>query len=1096
MNFSRSGAGWVPLFLALSAASATPAHGQTATASLTSNLTLTTDILAQRISFESAAELEEVTGSATLTADRFKDGRQALLWQWSSPEPLVFRDLPGLEDATGEYPGGQPEQLEPSYVPRSRQGGLKLWVYRESPDRDGHLEFLIGADPNDARDRPAYRFEMSQNFTGWRALWVHFEEDARVGEYVGTLPLRTLRIEPSPDMADDRVYLDMLQLVTYMSRKRHSDWQFANRKDTARTDPYRVLPAWQALGRFADVPPDGSGLEGDHEDFAVIEQRYERLLLGSGGMDSGAGTPEDASRGTPSESFEQYLDQRVAAANREWDTLGIEESPRGVTGMPLFASREEHPGELGRTYQQAGEQILAPLALDYRRKPGIASKRRVMTLLAHLVDQGWAAGSALGTADHLIRVNPYANAVFLLRNDLRQAGLLQDHQRAVAWYTRFGALSELDTSVGENSDHIRGGAGPKLISVLLMGDSPEKVARMLAFRDYLIHVGNLAPGYADTIKPDYTIFHHAAAYQNVYGVQGVTTLAMLDWLLRGTRFALPEETTGRLRDTLMAQFDIAADFELHPALSGRFPYTNSGIDRFMLPGFAFAAMQDHRLVEPRVGAALAWAYRRTDLTGTFGSLLPRLNYYGSFGTLQIMADAVRQAEGLDWEPPTGHFTFPYGAAANHKRPGWAATVRGWSRYVWDWESGHQGENPYGRYLAFGSLLLFTRGEPLSLEASGIDLDGGFHWAYAPGATTKALPMDRIIYEIEPNSLYPEGKHRNFSGSAFAGGVSHRGLDGFYAMNLQDTVPSDGEPLFDESFRARKSFLFMDNQVIALGSGIANEDSAFPTITTLFQSTTANGRAQVDGATIDSAQVQRYDGGVFTDPQGNRYVVPPGQSVVLEQSEQSSLVPRRIAASTGGGSSPGHLPVSASHVKAWLDHGPSPDNGSYEYQILIQGAPETAGTRAATRNYRVHKRDDEAHVLEHLDKDLTAYALFTPLSGLPGVVDAVDTPLLLIAGESDDELRLSVADPDLRLGVWPRNMSRMPDAIRNQPAESHVAEIRLSGRWTLKQPHRDVVAVAAHPGQTVISIRLDHGLTRELVFQPADGVGAPNSSVGQ
>ena len=241
---------WTWLFLAMLSAPSRPARSQTATASLTSNLTLTTDILAQRISFETAAHLQGVTGPATLSADRFKDGRQALLWQWSTPEPLVFHDLPGLEAATGEYPGGQPEQLEPSYVPPSRQGGLKLWVYRESPNPDGRLEFRIGADADDARNRPAYRFEMSQNFTGWRALWVHFEDDARVGEYTGTAPLRTLRIEPSPDMADDRVYLDMLQLVTYMSRKRHSDWQFANRKDTTRTDHYRVLPAWQLLDRF------------------------------------------------------------------------------------------------------------------------------------------------------------------------------------------------------------------------------------------------------------------------------------------------------------------------------------------------------------------------------------------------------------------------------------------------------------------------------------------------------------------------------------------------------------------------------------------------------------------------------------------------------------------------------------------------------------------------------------------------------------------------------------------------------------------------------------------------------------------------------
>ena len=1082
---------WAWLYVAALAVSAPPAHAQTATASLTSNLTLTTDILAQRISFETAADLQGVTGPASLSSDRFKDGRQALLWQWSAPEPLVFRDLPGLEDATGEYPGGQPEQLEPSYVPPSRQGGLKLWVYRESPNPGGRLVFGVGADANDARDRPAYRFEMSQDFTGWRALWVHFEQDTRVPDYTATAPLRTLRIEPSPDMAGDRVYLDMLQLVTYMSAKRHSDWQFVNRKDTTRTDQYRVLPAWQLLDRFADAPLDGRGLDDDYADFGRIEDRYERLLLAAGTSDTEAGEADSSSGEGDSraeaadETFTEYFDRRVAAAKREWETLGLVQSPGGVRGMPLFASRDEHPAELGLTYQQAGEQILAPMALDYKRNPGDESRQRVMALLAHLSDQGWAAGSALGTADHLIRVNPYANAVFLLREDLRETGQLQDHQRAIAWYTRFGALAELDTSVGENSDHIRGGAGPKLISVLLMEHSPEKVARMLAFRDYLIHVGNFAPGYADTIKPDYTIFHHAAAYQNVYGVQGLTTLAMLDWLLRGTGFALPEETTARVRDTLMAQFDIAADFELHPALSGRFPYTNSGIDRFMLPGFAFAAMHDDRLVEPRLGAALAWAYRRTNLSDTFGSLLPRLNYYGSFGTLQIVASAARQAEGLDWEPPAGHFTFPYGAAANHKRPGWAATVRGWSRYVWDWESGSRNENPYGRFLAFGSLLLFTGGDPLSLEASGIDLDGGFHWAYAPGATTKALPMDQVIYELEPSERYPEGRHRNFSNEAFVGGVSHGGRDGFYAMSLHDTVPSDGGPLFDDSFRARKSFLFVDNQVLALGSGIANDDAAFPTITTLFQSTTANGAAAVDGAVVGDTHHERYDGGVFADPQGNYYVVPPGQSVILEQSEQGSLVPQRIAEVGANRSTPAHLPVSAPHVKAWLDHGTAPDGGSYEYQILIQGDRESVRSLATSPNYRVHRQDDTAHVVEHAGKGLTAYALFTPQDGLPGAVAAVNTPLLLMAAQSGHELRLSIADPNLRLGVWPRNMSRMPDRIRNQPAESHVAEIRLVGGWTLQQPHPNVIATEAGERQTVVRIRLDHGLTRELLFRRAD-----------
>ncbi len=1078
---------WRCLILAGLAVCAQGVHGQGGETPPTSNLTLSAEIIAQRVSFEMPADLQGLEGAAALSTRRFKDGEHSLLWRWSAPEPLVFKDLAGLEQAAGEYSGGRPERLEPAYVAPSRQGGLKLWIYRESPNPDGWLVFQIGAGEREAEIDPAYRFRMRQNFSGWRALWVHFEQDAKMEDYAGSGRLRTLRIEPSSNLADDRVYLDMLQLVTFMSRKRHSDWHFENRKDTARVDHYRVLPAWRSLSRFAASGVDARDLDDAYRDLAGIAQRYERLLLATDGFDA-----ETLPQGP---SFTQYFDGRVARANQEWDALGIRQTQDGITGMPLFSSRDEHPAAAGRTFQQAGEQILGPLALDYRRTPGgtpsgtpsAEKKRRLSALLEHMTDQGWATGSAVGTVDHLIRVNPYANAIFLLRDDLRLAGQLQDHQRTIAWYTRFGSLSDIDTSRGENSDHIRGGAGPKLISVLLMEDSPEKVARMRAFLDYLIHVSNFAGGYADTIKPDYTTFHHAAAYQNVYGIQGVTTMAMLDWLFRGTQFALPEETTRRLRDTLMAQFSMAADFELHPALSGRFPYANSGIDRFMMPGFAFAAMEDDRLVEPRLGAAFAWAYRRANLESTFSSLLPRLNYYGSFGTLEIMDAAFRQAEGLRWEPPAGHFTFPYGAFAIQKRPGWAAAVRGWSRYVWDWESGHQAENPYGRYLAFGSLLLFTQGSPLGLEASGMDLDGGFHWAYPPGATTKALPMGQMAYEIEPTALYPEGKHRNFSSETFVGGVSHRGRDGFYSMSLRDTVPSDGEPLFDDSFRAKKSLLFVDNQVIALGSGIANDDGDVSTVTTLFQSLSANGPAQVDGALINSPMRKRYDGGLFTDPQDNHYIVAPGQPVVVELSEPHSPVPAGSAETASPGNSAGQLPVSAAHVKAWLDHGPAPSGGGYEYQILIQGDLETARQLREHRNFRVLRKDSQAHIVEHLDKGLTAYALFAPQDALPGTVDAVDTPLLLVASTAGGELRLSVADPDLRLAQWPRNMSQMPDSIRNQPAETHVANIRIAGRWSMESPHPDVIGVEPGERQTAVTIRLDHGMTREVLFQQAPAV---------
>ena len=352
----------------------------------------------------------------------------------------------------------------------------------------------------------------------------------------------------------------------------------------------------------------------------------------------------------------------------------------------------------------------------------------------------------------------------------------------------------------------------------------------------------------------------------------IFALAVAPCLFAGTQFELPQNSVQHLKNTLMAQFDMAANFQLHPAMSGRFPYRNSGIDRYILPAYAFMAMAGDRVVDKRMGAAFAWAYRRADLSLIHESLVPTLNYYGSLGTLALMESAWRQTQQLSWQPPAGHFSFPYAAASVHKRQGWAAAVRGFSQYVWDWESGAKLENPYGRYMAFGSLLLFTAGEPLSLEASGMDLDGGFHWGYVPGATTKALPMEKMAYRIKPAPGYPEGRHRNFTFNTFVGGLSHRSGNGLFAMRMHDTVKADERGLFDDSFSADKTFFFFDNEIVALGSGISNSDIDHNTITTLFQSKLTEGgeSAQVGGKPVVRKMPfrQRQRGGWLKDPQGN------------------------------------------------------------------------------------------------------------------------------------------------------------------------------------------------------------------------------------
>ncbi|MGI9392240.1 MAG: chondroitinase family polysaccharide lyase, partial [Parvibaculales bacterium] len=1011
-------------------------------------------------------------GNLERSARHYKDGKTSLHWRWKKPAPLLFENVQGLSKATDYFQGGRAEKNEPRYIPRSKTGGMKLWVYRERANPHGVLHFGIGSDAEAAQANPKYQFAMRQNFTGWRALWVHFEEDAKRANYKGGDDMKALAITPSPEMENDEVYFDLLQFLSFMTAKRHSDLQYENKKKTLGVDTYKVLPAWKQLNKFQKIANrlNGSDIEEGMRGLTIIERRLDYLLKGPKDFDS--------TKVKKGKQFDKQWEKKLKQARKRLALLNIKRKGDVIAGAPLFSSRDEQTGEGGKTFQLVSQSSFPQLALEYAKNPTDKKRQLLLDALHYFMDQGWAAGSSLGTVNHIIRINPYAVAVFLMRDELTD---MNKHHAALAWYTRSGNMIDINPAHGENTDHIRGGSLPKLISILLMKNGAEKIARMNSFRDYLIYVSAFAPGFSDTIKKDYSIYHHRSAYHNAYGTQSLTMLAIFDWLLRDTAFALPQETTKRLKDSVMAQFNLAGGFELHPSVSGRFPYKNSGIDRNMLPAYAFLGVDENgTIIDEQLAASFAWAYNLSDVALIHGALFPSLSYYGTFGTLDLMHKAYHAGKHIKWAPPSGFFSFPYAGAATHKRQGWAASVRGFSKYIWDWESGHRNENPYGRYLSFGSLLLMTSGEPLTLTASGIDLAGGFHWGYAPGATTKLLPMEEVTYDHHASPKYSSGHHRNFTDDAFLGSVS-LGDNGFFAMSLHDTVSDKIGPLFDDSFRVKKSYFFIDNEIIMLGSGISNNDSAHNTITTLFQHKIEQATAPmlINGEAVKKNSHKKYNGGFLKDPQGNYYILPADQSIIVEHSTQHSLIPNRQIKGYKGDKK--HIPISAPHLKAWIDHGKAPKNNGYEYQILVQGNRTTANQLKEHKNYTVHQKDEKAHIIEHLDKNIFAYALFEADSTLPGYIKSNDTPILVMAKQNKNNLSLSITDPDLRLGNWANNMAFMPLEIVNQPAGDHIATLRIKGAWKLKQAHKDVKRVRIQGGDTILKIRLDHGLTRELLF---------------
>jgi len=1025
------------------------------------------EIVTNQLGFEKDSEFDNwktKKGLLSRSDIHKKQGMYSLLWKWKKSDELLIDNLKGLSKAADYYKGGQPEIYEPAYYKKGLYGGVKMWLYQEDA-QDGEMVFQIGSDQTTAKSNPKFRFEVNLNFTGWRAVWVQFNEDALVENYKGSDVMKSVVAFPSKQLKKGSLFIDHLHLLDFVSYKRHSDLIVENNKRRVRMDSYEILKPYK---KYLESNVEALLSQKEIEEFRVIEKKLEFLILGDG-----SNLWKKRKSGV-----EKSIAKGVKLANATYDKLNITKNGKYLNGKPLFSSRDEHGTPNGITYQNVIQNTLFSMSFDYRLNGNNESKEKVLTLFDYLADQGWTAGSATGTVDHVIRVNGYAIAAFLMRGELSEEQRAA-HQECLAWHTRIGSIIDVDKSIGENTDLVRGGAFPKLISILMMPDSPKKSGLMKEFKTYLEYITSYAPGYSDTFKPDGSVFHHRGTYLNSYGISTVNTVATMKWLMDGTSYAMNEENADLLRKALYRQVEIAYGIDLHMGVCGRFPYKNTAIDRFLLPAYAFMAADNMQVKDTAIAKVFNYLNRLSKPEKLNAILLPQLTYGGTLGTLNLL-EAVHQQMGDDEIGPNdGNYSLPFSSFSVHRRGDWLASVKGYDKYVWDYETGHKRENDLGRYLSHGTMFLFRNGEEGGMKGAGMDQNGGFQWAYLPGATTKALPIEKVYFQNTPTQKYLEGYHRSFTESTFARGLSAEGKNGVFAMELRDDVyPDDERILFDSTFRARKSYFFFEDEIVCLGSNISNDDKRYHTITTLFQNNVGKNGIQdkntlVNGESIGKALDIRKElnGGVFTDVQGIQYVVPAKYPLVLEQSVQKSIK------KTGGKK---YVPISAPHVKAWLDHGSSPEAGSYEYLILMDGSTKEALQRVEKPAYEVLQKDATAHIVKHDVLNMTGYAVFDPAKfANKGLIANVDTPVMLMMKEDGANAVLTVANPDLQLPKWNHNMSMMPSKIMQGDAKAAIVKLTVNGTWKPAKYVYELMSVEYLEGKTVLSIYTRDGKSIDL-----------------
>lgn len=981
---------------------------------------------ARILSFETPAECAAVMADEAsdigCSGLHYKHLGHSLRWQWHRDGAALRIDTPV------DYLPVNPDPTQTS-IPT-----FIFWIYSERP-LGGHLQFAFGRG-----DETCCSFDFGLSFSGWRSVWVAFDRDMQ-----GTPQIGMDRLTVSAEGVDEgTVYLDHIIACSFQDSRHHTaDTQAPYINRATNSHWLRLLEWWND-----PLEPAAGVDEGDRADLARVETRLAQLLL-----EGRKAQPADKLR----ERFDSYGIRRNADST--------------ICGKSIFFVRHaEAYAALGYDDAAAGYaadgrllsrccDLLFDLAVAYNA--AAAGEREqleamYLDLTRHLLDQGFSAGSAAGTLHHLgYSMRNFYTAHFVMREVLRRAGMLQSVQQAMEWFSGLGEVKRLPELPGMDIDAFNTSLTGRLAALMLIDDQALKTAFMHRFSEWVDNGLQLTEGTSPCLKSDGTVYHHRRHYP-AYAVGGFTGAVNAVWLLAGTRFAVSENGYGNLKRALL-EMRFYCNLRSFPlALSGRHPDGKGALIPNHYARLAMAGSDDGQPADRELAAAYM-----------------RLATNPNDRTCRAFA-----AAGIVAEPdPEGCRTYPYNGSLSMRRGRWLVTAAGHSRYLWSAEIYH-GCNLYGRYLTHGSLQVLGSGEPVSAFGSGFRQEG-WDWCHIPGTTAAVIPMERMqatILNVDTFSGYEE---MLLSDESFCGGATLSGRHGAFGMILHEHDKYNG------TLRARKSYFFFDNRIVALGSAIENALPGSRTHTTLFQCAIApqHESFEAGGRTFTGTghSLSLHRQAVLRDNYGTLYYIPRGR-VLVKSSRQHSLHEETAE------------PTEGDFVMACIDHGGKVKDAGYEYLMVVDADP---GMRIDPGNlpYEVNRCDGSAHIVTDRQTGVRAMMLFEAGATDDSLVTEVSQPAAVLYGpgeSSDGSISLSVADPDLRLYEGPSDEVFTPDGKRversiysrtwiDNPSAPSTITLTLHGQW--RPAGGDVCTTSLRDGYTIVNIPCREGATRQIELQP-------------
>lgn len=895
--------------------------------------------------------------------------------------------------------------------------GIMMWVYNTVPMAEP-VRFTI----LDWNMDEICHFDFNADFKGWRAIWIKYIDMlSPYGHYGDRKPKERktdaagMVVKVPESVKSGTIYIDR---VTFSKTKLHNqitpDQQIPQNNWNLERDMWQWcrLWEWEQYPAWETAPINST----QAQMLKTVEER----------MDQWAAT------GNPGEQY--TANTLLGRVDDHFRKYGIKRLPDGsVTGAPLMSDDEFNHG-LGEMRIRFIQEIVYWSALDYMYTGNTSNVPRVIDAMDHALDQGFAYGSGWGTNHHYgYQVRDLYKGVWILRKELAKAGKLDGYVKALSYWS---GLQEARMPYEQTRDGILDAwhtlHNAKVISAMLQPTDAERYAAMKALGKWTSGSLSYTDGTLGGIKVDGTSFHHGGHYPG-YSVGAFAVLGDYCFFTKDTDFQIDELARKVFKHTLMTLLDYTNLRDWGIGVCGRHPF-NGDIPERDVTAYARLAMLG-------------------DLTGSGMAVDPDLAgaYLYLQGKDKDLQSELKKAGAKAKGPAAGFRVYNYGAFGVHRRGDWMLTVKGYNSDVWSSEI-YAADNRFGRYLSHGSAQLIGIG---GAEESGYTQEG-WDWNRYPGVTSIHLPFELLDSPLKGTLM-----ERN--DSRFPGVSSLEGMNGCLAFTY---VEKDRER-FCAGATATKSVFCFDNRIVHIGTGITNNSSC-PTETTLYQLKLKEKTEVVDindvfAETFPFSYRHSKDGQtLLTDTKGNIYILKNGYGLVVEKKAQTS--PSDTKKKTGNGN----------FVTAYLDHGVSPNEASYEYMMVVGATSKEESRYVKKLPYTVLQADNSAHVVKDDVTGITAYISYKGYASSGTLASEIPAEIIVMERTKEDgSVVMSICTPDL--GITQKGYTT------TQPSQPLVKEIKLNGKWTLAEG-KDNVTVAAGQDNTVVTATCVHGQPVEFILK--------------